>query len=49
MACDSSNNLQKGNIELETTIRKSAGARKSAAILLLLASLLLLLLDWVSG
>lgn len=49
MACESSHNLQKGNAELEKTIRTSAGARKTTAILLMLASFMLLLLDWLSG
>ncbi len=49
VACESSRNLQRGNAELETTIRRSGGARRTVAILLLAASLFLLLLDWASG
>jgi|Laugresbdmm110sn_1035088.scaffolds.fasta_scaffold73326_2 hypothetical protein len=49
VACESSRNLERGNVELETTIRRSGGARRTVAILLLAASLMLLLLDWLSG
>ena len=48
-ALDASRNFVRGNAELETTLRRSGGARRTVAIMLFGASLLLLLLDWLSG
>ena len=48
-ACASSRAFERGNAELELTLQRSGGARRTTAILLLFASLALLLLDWLSG
>lgn len=48
-ACETTRNFERGNVELELTIKRTASAHRTTAILLLGASLLLLLLDWLSG
>jgi hypothetical protein len=47
-ACESSRHLDRGNAELELTLQRSSGARRTTAALLFGASALLLLLDWLS-
>jgi t-SNARE complex subunit (syntaxin) len=49
VALESSRNFTRGNAHLETTLKRSGGARRTVAIMLLSASLLLLLLDWLAG
>ena len=48
-ACESSRAFERGNAELELTLRRSGGARRTTAALLFGASFALLLLDWLSG
>ena len=48
-ACETTRNFERGNAELELTIRRTASSNRTTAILLFGASFLLLLLDWLSG
>ena len=47
-ACESSRAFERGNVELELTLKRSGGARRTTAALLFGASAALLLLDWLS-
>ena len=48
-ACASTRNFERGNTELELTLKRNASSNRTIAILLFGASFLLLLLDWLSG
>ena len=48
-ACESTRNFERGNTELELTLKRTASSNRTTAILLFGAAFLLLLLDWISG
>ena len=48
-ACESTRNFERGNTELELTLKRTASSNRTIAILLFGATFLLLLLDWLSG